>query len=201
MTQQNAQFEALIASLCEKGYAICNDFLPAETIGALAREAKRRHANGDLAAAKTGKTNKIANQEIRGDATLWLEENDVNASIQVYFSQMHALRKAVNEALFMNLHELETHMAVYPVGGAYQKHLDQFAHTNNTRQLSSILYLNEDWQAEDGGELRLHVNDNENFDVLPTGGKLVLFLSSKFYHEVLPAKRPRISLTGWFRTR
>lgn len=198
---QNTQFEVLIESLCEKGYAICNDFLPTETIVELTNEAKMRHANGDLTAAKTGKTNKILNTEIRGDATLWLEENDSTTCIQAYFSQMDALRKAVNEALFMNLHELEAHLAIYPVGAAYKKHLDQFAHTNNARQLSSILYLNENWQSSYGGELRLYLEDERYIDTLPTGGKLILFLSSKFWHEVLPAKQPRISLTGWFRTR
>ena len=201
MTAQSAQLETLINDLCEKSYAICENFLPTDTIFALADDAKQHYLNGDLTAAKTGKINKTLNQEIRGDATLWLEENDSNASIQAYFSKMHTLKKAINEALFMNLHALETHLAIYPVGSTYQKHLDQFAHTENRRQISSILYLNEDWQAGDGGELRLYLEDKTHLDILPTGGKLVLFLSAKFWHEVLPAKRDRISLTGWFRTR
>jgi len=37
--------------------------------------------------------------------------------------------------------------------------------------------------------------------VHPTGGTLVLFLSERFAHEVLPAKRERLSLTGWFKSR
>ncbi len=71
----------------------------------------------------------------------------------------------------------------------------------NTRKLSSILYLNQNWQASDGGELRLYVNDDEWLNISPIGGRLVLFLSDQFWHEVLPAKRERLSLTGWFRTR
>jgi len=64
--------------------------------------------------------------------------------------------------------------------------------------------LNQDWTREDGGELRLHLDAGEtgNFeDVLPVGGTLVTFLSARFAHEVLPAKRERLSLAGWFRTR
>ena len=38
-------------------------------------------------------------------------------------------------------------------------------------------------------------------DVLPEGGTLVCFLSQRFWHEVLPARRERLSLTGWFRGR
>ena len=38
-------------------------------------------------------------------------------------------------------------------------------------------------------------------DVEPTGGTMVAFLSGRFHHEVLEAKRERMSLTGWFKTR
>ena len=40
-----------------------------------------------------------------------------------------------------------------------------------------------------------------SFDVLPRGGTLVVFLSDRFPHEVLPARRERLSLAGWFRRR
>jgi SM-20-related protein len=36
-------------------------------------------------------------------------------------------------------------------------------------------------------------------DILPLGGRLVLFLSDLIEHEVLPARRERYSITGWFR--
>ena len=70
-----------------------------------------------------------------------------------------------------------------------------------------ILYLNQNWLAEHGGELRLYLNHDDNLkstafiDVLPVTGRLVIFLSDIFYHEVLPATRDRMSLTGWFLTR
>ena len=38
-------------------------------------------------------------------------------------------------------------------------------------------------------------------DVLPVAGTLVCFLSDRFDHEVLPATRERLALTGWFRRR
>ena len=105
----------------------------------------------------------------------------------------------------MNLHDIETHLAVYPIDGVYLKHLDQLKQISDTptqvRQLSSVLYLNDNWQAHEGGELRLHLNSQEYVDFLPTAGRLMLFLSAEFWHEVLPATRNRISLTGWFRTR
>ena len=194
--------DALIQSLAMHGYVICDDFLPAETISALRDVSYNRYANDDMRAAKTGLVNKTQSA-IRGDHIAWLDELDKNIAIQAYFSQMHSLKDALNQQLFMNIQSLETHLALYPVGGVYQKHLDQFSHGNNakSRQLSSILYLNDDWQAGDGGELRLYLSEDHHLDILPTAGKLVLFLSAEFWHEVRPAKRERASLTGWFRSR
>ena len=37
-----------------------------------------------------------------------------------------------------------------------------------------------------------------HIDLLPEGGSLVVFLSAGFEHEVLPATRERMSITGWF---
>ena len=46
----------------------------------------------------------------------------------------------------------------------------------------------------------LLISENEEFiDINPIGNRLVLFDSSAFYHEVLPATRPRMSYTGWMR--
>ena len=85
------------------------------------------------------------------------------------------------------------------VNAAYARHLDRFR-DNDARVLSSVLYLNADWQADDGGALRLHLSDGP-LDVTPTGGTLALFLSADVEHEVLPARRERLSVAGWFRRR
>jgi SM-20-related protein len=200
MQKHLSQQARIIDDLSENGYAICDAFLAPEIISALADKAKQRFATGAMTAAKTGQQAENANR--RGDSIFWLSETSVNASVQAYFSKMHQLRAALNLNLFMNVQELETHLAVYPIGGVYEKHLDQFSHGEGVqaRQLS-ILYLNNQWLAEDGGALRLHLNAHEYLNIAPTAGKLVLFLSAKFWHEVLPATRDRISLTGWFRTR
>ena len=201
MQKLNLQLETIINDLSKNGYAICDTFLPAKTITTLANKATKRYLSGLMAAAKTGQQAK--NSSIRGDSIFWLDENSRKPSVQAYFSKMQLIKNALNQHLFMNVQELETHLAVYPIGSVYQKHLVQFSQGEGVqaRQLSSVLYLNNHWLVVDGGALRLHLNENEFLDISPTAGKLVLFLSSQFWHEVLPATRPRISLTGWFRTR
>jgi SM-20-related protein len=54
---------------------------------------------------------------------------------------------------------------------------------------------------EHGGQLRMYLDKDAQYDVVPTGGCLVVFLSGEVPHEVLPATRERLSLTGWFRRR
>jgi SM-20-related protein len=43
--------------------------------------------------------------------------------------------------------------------------------------------------------------ENAVRDIVPHGGTLVVFLSERFEHEVLPTARARVSLAGWFRRR
>jgi SM-20-related protein len=47
----------------------------------------------------------------------------------------------------------------------------------------------------------MYLDEDRAYDVQPTGGCLVVFLSGEVPHEVLPATRERLSLTGWFRRR
>lgn len=205
-----AQLEIITDNLWKNGYAICEDFLPAPIIRLLGAEAEIRFKNSEMHFAKTGKNTSLQQPTFRNDSIYWLDEDSQNVNIQAYFTQMHILKNVLNKSLFMGLHDLETHFAVYPIGGVYLKHVDQFKQTNDApkqqRILSSILYLNDNWQPNDGGELRLYLNTNNtnNFtdyiDIVPNAGRLVLFLSADYWHEVLPAKRNRTSLAGWFRS-
>jgi SM-20-related protein len=67
--------------------------------------------------------------------------------------------------------------------------------------VSAVVYLNDAWLPEHGGQLRMYLDESVEHDVVPAGGCLVVFLSGEVPHEVLPATRDRLSLTGWFRRR
>ena len=136
---------------------------------------------------------------IRGDRIQWLEPGQAEPCDR-YLGLMDELRVALNRALFLGLEDFECHFALYPPGAFYQKHLDRFR-DDDRRCVSAVLYLNDDWLPEHAGELRLYFADGSHDDVPPLGGSLVLFLSGEFPHEVLPAHRERLSLTGWFRRR
>ena len=56
--------------------------------------------------------------------------------------------------------------------------------------------LNVVWKEEHGGHLRIYLPDGP-LDILPVAGRIVCFRSDQLEHEVLPATRARLSLTGW----
>ena len=62
-----------------------------------------------------------------------------------------------------------------------------------------IMYLNSDWEIQDGGELCLHQNEKQQM-ISPISGKCVFFKSSEIEHEVLPTHEQRLSITGWLKT-
>lgn len=148
--------------------------------------------------------------KVRGDEIFWMDENQPEN--QPYFAWIETLRLALNEHLYLGLSKYESMLAHYPKGACYHKHLDAFkakshrvkgADTSNNRVVSTLLYLNPNWQPDDGGELLMYEHDCEKpfRRILPELGRLVVFLSEEFPHEVLPANKSRYSLTGWFRRR
>src|SRR5262249_19110106 len=138
--------------------------------------------------------------DIRGDRIAWLDQAEVNAATRPWWDALERLRMTINGALFLGLFAFEGHYAIYPPGASYRRHRDRFR-GDDERVLSCALYLNESWTDADGGALRIYVDGGVAHDILPVAGTLVCFLSDRFEHEVLPATRERLALTGWFRRR
>ncbi|MBI5040819.1 MAG: 2OG-Fe(II) oxygenase [Gammaproteobacteria bacterium] len=194
----------IAGELATVGWSVCADFLPPEQIAALAGELRARWVQGEFHQAGVGSgANPHLRQDIRNDRVYWLDDAAQTAAQSPYFIALESLRLALNRQLFLGLFSFEGHMAAYPPGSFYARHLDQFQGVAH-RKVSVVLYLNNDWQADDGGQLRLYLQENnaeKYIDVLPCGGTLACFLSDRFYHEVLSATRERLSVTGWFRVR
>lgn len=135
---------------------------------------------------------------IRGDVISWLEAAD--GTDQAYLAWMEKLRKGLNAALYLGLFDYECHYAIYGAGTGYAKHSDVLLGKRN-RILSTVFYLNEDWQNGDGGELILFdpAGVNAIATVTPKLGTMIIFLSESFPHEVLLSRNTRRSIAGWFR--
>lgn len=200
MMPQTEPWETTADALRERGWCVVPEFLDSAAIDALAAECRARDAAGELAAAATGRgAGRRPSSPLRGDRTRWFDEAMPTPAQTTYWSSLHALRRALNRPLLLGLETLEAHYALYPPGAGYARHRDRFR-DDDARVLSSVLYLNREWNADDGGALRLHLPEGLH-DIAPAGGTLVLFLSAEIEHEVLPASRERLSVAGWFRRR
>lgn len=82
-------------------------------------------------------------------------------------------------------------------GAFYRRHLDRF-HKDDSRLVSFVLYLNQDWKAADGGRLRIYQEDSHT-DIDPVRGTMVCFMSRESEHEVMESFASRYSFTGWFK--
>ena len=195
--------EASIADkVAVQGYAIVPDFISTSEMTALVGDLRALQQSGEMRGAGVGKDAEVTNH-VRGDFIHWIEGSGTSPAQQTYLQRLEKLRLAFNQTLYLGLFEFEGHFASYPPGAFYRKHLDQFQH-DSQRALTCILYLNDAWQEGDGGQLRMYLDaedDSVYRDIPPQGGTLVTFLSARYWHEVLPARRERLSITGWFRTR
>jgi len=200
--QDNAtDLAGIIDDLAGRGWHVRPGFLEAPTLAMLRAVCRARHAAGAFHRAGVSAGAARVVNELRRDAIQWLEPGDLE--VAPYLDAMEGLRRAVNRELYLGLDHLEAHFAVYPPGGHYARHLDRFR-DDDRRTLTAIVYLNEDWTEEDGGLLRFWTDaagTGEALDILPAGGTLVTFLSDRFWHAVLPARRERMALTGWFKRR
>jgi SM-20-related protein len=190
--------DTLCDDLAGQGWSVCR-LADADMLGALAQEAEILWQDSEMTAAGIGRgdDHELVRQ-VRRDKTRWLDGS--SPAQTAYFAFAEALRREVNYRLMLGLFAFEAHYAVYEPGGFYKRHLDSFRGARN-RVLSSVLYLNRDWDAADGGHLRIYAPDSDQVldEVRPEFGTLAVFLSEDIPHEVIPARRERFSIAGWHR--
>jgi SM-20-related protein len=141
---------------------------------------------------------------VRGDAIAWVAPDEASPELAALRAAFSGLRDALNREAYLGLDKMEIQIARYPGGGAaYSRHRDAFPAPPGgrpNRRVTVIYYANPGWRSEDGGALRLHVAEG-SIDVAPVLDRLLVFLSERVEHEVLPARVPRCAVTAWFRAR
>jgi SM-20-related protein len=195
--------EHIIAGLSGQGWCVIPDFIPDHFVRELQQEARHYWQQGAFRQAGVGQADDFAiRDQIRTDRVMWLDPVNATGSLHHYLELLDELKMLINRTLYLGLFEYEGHVALYQPGSYYRKHLDQFQ-GDDLRTVTAILYLNNDWCDTEGGHLRIYTDEHEQHyqEVLPHAGQLVIFLSSRFVHEVMPANRERLSITGWFKRR
>ncbi len=148
----------------------------------------------DKAAIGSDKQRQIESS-IRGDFIYWLDKQE-DTEIVPLFDLFDEAVSMLRQHLFLSLSDYEFHFALYPPQTRYEKHVDQF-HGKNNRVISMLIYLNEEWQPGDGGELKVYQDDGTETLIEPRAKRLVMFKSDSVPHEVLLTQIRRKSITGW----
>ena len=195
MSNNNQQFENIADNLAENGFSVCDGFLNSGEIDAILDLKILKADIHSLKRAGIGKESRQVINEIRGDYIEWIDKKNPADPINVYLQQLQNLMLFLNQSLFLSMKDIEVHIARYPAGAFYKRHLDQFKKDDH-RRLTVICYLNKNWTQDDGGQLRIY-NDGGYVDILPEAGRLVCFRSDLLEHEVLAANRERNAITGW----
>ncbi len=187
--------------LQSRQWAQVPDFFTEEELQSLKKSALLRWEKGLFQPAQVGRSQERQRAaQIRSDWTCWIDLQDPTLS---FFSEkIAALMRELNQQFFLGIRSFECHFARYAEGQFYEEHIDQSSQASplhGERVISFVLYLNENWQPGNGGELSIQFPGERALQISPTWGNLVLFRSDTVPHAVLPSKTERWSLTGWFR--
>lgn len=198
--QEQDQFESLIQGLIDNKYGCSNDFFLPPIMAGLRQNIHDLNESGKLKRASIGnKSGLQTNLSIRSDTINWIADQGTNAFEIVYLQKIWRFIHYMNKTCFTSIKTYESHYANFEIGRFYKRHLDQFK-SDNGRKFSIVLYLNEDWLAEDAGSLSLYPSIGENVMIAPLSGRLVFFRSDEMEHEVHPSMtRERCSIAGWLK--
>lgn len=180
--------------LSDRNFVIIDDFIKDVDYHLIRQFFLARIDDLSTAAIGPGRQNQV-NRNIRGDETLWLDPQR-DTELSPFWELIDESIAVLNRYCYLSLAGFEFHLTRYAPGSHYARHLDQFNSRSN-RMISMVIYLNENWQPGDGGELELDDAQGNRHLVAPIKNRCALFKSADVPHAVLQAHKDRYSLTGW----
>ncbi|KAJ3263994.1 Egl nine 3, partial [Borealophlyctis nickersoniae] len=218
----------ILHNVAAEGYCILDGFVEGGGAGEVLGACQALEKDGSLrpAGMGTGITRNV-DSSIRGDKTKYFLNGDLVSTDKGFGDSMDSRRTApepiislkqkldalvghFNQSLFQDTSNTPSshlltpkglQIAYYPPNGArYVKHRDA-SPLNPNRRITILLYLNEGWESEHGGHLRMYapapvVGGDTYTDIPPIMNRLVIFRSD-LEHEVLPSFANRFAITMW----
>eukprot|EP00435_Cladocopium_sp_Y103_P048262 s157_g14.t1 len=228
--KQPEALELLAKQLDEVGFVIIDDFLPENMARAVKASNMKLYEESEMQeGATTGGSERVGIPH-RGDVLKWIGydgESEASRCVSAFVDHIEQSMMAIGDAATTVAPEVaqavssvkwrsETMLTCYPGKNRarYFRHTDNSS--GNGRLLTALVYLNENWQQGDGGELRLFypgaagrhagkdgISGKKNLkvrmEVEPLWNRLLLFWSDdRSPHEVLSACKDRFAATVWF---
>ncbi|GAB6021106.1 hypothetical protein CHUAL_003739 [Chamberlinius hualienensis] len=189
-------------------YGICviDEFLPVEIAKKVLSEVVAIHNEGRFI---PGEVVNPGLKTVRGDKITWLSGKE--RGVETIGFLMHFVDVVVKRvstapnngklAQYKLSQRTRAMVACYPGGGTqYIRHVDN--PNKDGRCITSIYYLNENWNMErDGGTLRIYPQEHKDSmaTIIPNFNRMVFFWSDRRNpHEVEPANRLRYAITLWY---
>jgi SM-20-related protein len=189
----DSQLDAFAAN----GLLIIDNFLEEHLILQILAEAKHWQVQEAFIQAGIGKLDKHLIQEnYRSDKIKWINSEACLPATKAYLGILETLMQQISREFFLSLKDYECMYAIYPKGSFYKKHKDRFEQEGH-RIISVVLYMNENWTEEFGGQLIIDIEEGNQI-VNPIFNRLVFF-KSELWHEVVPCHSERFSITGWMK--
>ncbi|MDZ7774081.1 MAG: 2OG-Fe(II) oxygenase [Balneolaceae bacterium] len=193
-----AVFERIADTLVDHDYVVVGDLFNQDDLEGLRGELIRKLKADELEPAGIGNRDKHTKDEtIRSNRIRWIEDHSPKYFERGYMGRIRELKAYLNRTCFSGISDFEFHYACFARHTLYKRHLDRFR-SDDARKFSVVTYLNPDWEQAYGGQLVLYLPDTK-LHIDPTWSKTVIFRSHIVEHEVLPAERDRMSITGWLK--
>eukprot|EP00656_Telonema_subtile_P031299 TRINITY_DN34266_c0_g1_i2.p1 TRINITY_DN34266_c0_g1~~TRINITY_DN34266_c0_g1_i2.p1 ORF type:complete len:305 (+),score=95.90 TRINITY_DN34266_c0_g1_i2:289-1203(+) len=200
--------QAQLEQLKEQGWALLKGVLEDQVLRELRGQAEELVQGNKLKEAGMSKqASHWKDSSTRGDMTMWLHEDEHDWA-KPLFGAARRVRRELGGMMDMArpARAPEVQLAYYPPNGShYVRHRDAFpermAEAKSTRKMTMIVYTSEAWQPEHGGQLRLfeeRPGGEQQHEVAPEAGTVLIFLSDLIEHEVLPNFSERFAYTMWF---
>lgn len=210
----------LLKGLMTEGYGFQDGFMDENTTLDILQELELLDFDGKLVQVQQQKMSGY-----RTDRIAWLTleglDREKQPGLTSLFKKMISVPFELNKKCNLYLQAGGSfQVACYPEGAFYRKHVDGgYLNLNNGRKITAIFYPNS-WSPQDGGHLRMYKRrlnpmqiekakkegvetpledapDEEDTDIEPLGGRLVLFRSRDMPHEVLRTGRKRYAISLW----
>ena len=193
------QYEQMISQFLSHEYAVVDGFLPENIVLGLRQNLLAFNQAGLMYPAGVGKDFDFKrNATIRGDKIRWIESDTKDVFEDYLLQKILGFITYLNRSCFAGLRSFEFHYALYTQNSFYKRHKDQFKNDKG-RQFSLVIYLNREWDVEDGGILSLYPDSGE-VRIKLLMGRAVFFKSDQTEHEVHPAlRKSRLSIAGWLK--
>ncbi|MDO4450752.1 MAG: 2OG-Fe(II) oxygenase [Moraxella sp.] len=171
------------------GTMVLDDVFDSESLTALQNE------SGFIGYKEAKLTHGERETTIRGDSIRWIDEScpvGVN-----YLGAIDELGRYFNATLYAGIRSSEAHYACYPAGFGYKWHSDN-PKGRDERVISAVFYLNDNWTADDGGQITVVDKTDNTVQLMPQLNRLVIF-DSNLLHQVEITNRQRFSIATWLR--